>query len=93
MSIYIPKKQMASPIHHKEQQIINYIKKITIERQSTYLRYRLKYGKYRNKSLHEMFQSRDGVKYILYLKNTTKSAHFKNMLKIAAREQIKLNHL
>ena len=84
---------MASPIHHKEQLIINYIKKVTIEREAKSLGYRLKYGKYRNKSLHEMFQSRDGVKYILYLKNNTKNAHFKNLLKIAAREEIKLNHL
>ena len=90
---YKDEKKMASPIHHKEQLIINYIKKVTLERQLKYLDYRLKYGKYKNKSLHEMFQSRQGTQYILYLKNNTKNAHFKNMLKIAAREQIKLNHL
>ena len=80
-------------LHHKEQLIINYIKKITLERESKYLGYRLKYGKYKNKSLHEMFQSRQGTQYILYLKNHTKNLHFKNMLILAARHEIKLNHL
>ena len=62
---------MASPIHHKEQLIIDWIKKITIERESKYLGYRLKFGKYRNMTLHDMFQSRDGVKY-LYKSTTEK---------------------
>ena len=78
---------MASPIHPKEQQIINYIKKITIERESKYLGYRLKFGKYKNKTLHDMFQTKQGTQHLLFLKNTTKSVHFKNMLKIAARHQ------
>ena len=80
-------------LHHKEQQIIDYIKKITLERQAEYLGYRLKYGRFKNKSLHEMFQSKEGAQHLLFLKNHTKNLHFKNMLKIAAREEIKLNHL
>ena len=80
-------------LHHKEQQIIDYIKKITLERQAEYLGYRLKYGKYRNKTLHEMFQSKEGTQHLLFLKNTTRSLFFKNLLKIAAREEIKLNYL
>ena len=87
------KKKMASPIHHKEQQIIDWIKKITLERESKYLGYRLKYGNYRNKSLHEMFQSKEGTQHLLFLKNTTKSVHFKNLLKTTARHEIKLNYL
>ena len=84
---------MESPIHPKEQLIINYIKKITIERELKYLGYRLKYGRFKNMTLHEMFQSKEGTQHLLFLKNTTRSLFFKNLLKIAAREQIKLNHL
>ena len=42
---------MASPIHHKEQLIIDWIKKITIERESKYMGYRLKFGKFKMVSL------------------------------------------
>ena len=78
-------------LHHKEQQIIDCIKKVTVERQAEYLHYRLKYGRYKNMTLHDMFQSRQGTQYILFLKNNTKNSHLKSSLILAAREEQKLN--
>ena len=77
-------------MHPKEQLIINWIKKINAERESQYLGYRLKYGKYRNHTLHDVFQTKRGIQYILWLRNHTKSTNFKQMLSTAAREELKL---
>ena len=76
--------------HPKEKLIIDWIKKITVERNSQYLGYRLKYGIYKNKTLHDIFETKRGIMYILWLKKNTRSAHFKQMLSTAAREQLKL---
>ena len=76
--------------HTKEQLIIDWIKKLKIERQSKYLRYRLKYGRYRNQTLHEIFQSKQGICYILWLKKNTLSTYFKQILTMAAIEELNL---
>ena len=77
-------------VHPKEQLIIDWIKKIKIERQSQYLGYRLKYGVYKNHTLHDVFHIKGGTRYLLWLKKNTRSDHFKKMLTIAAQEELKL---
>ena len=77
-------------MHQKEKQILDWIKKLKIERESKYLKYRLKYGIYKNRTLHEIFETKKGIMYILWLKNRTKNDHFRQMLSKAAIEEIKL---
>jgi len=76
--------------HPKEQMILDWIKKLKIERQSKYLRYRLKYGRYKNLTLHEVFKTKQGCCYILWLKKNTLSTHFKRILSYAAIEELNL---
>ena len=78
-------------VHPKEQMIIDYIKKLKAERESKYLGYRLKYGKYKNSTLHDVFQTKRGIGYILWLRKNTASKHFKQVLSIAANEELKLS--
>jgi len=76
--------------HPKELLIIDFIKRLKIERESKYLRYRLKYGRYRNQTLHDVFQSKQGCCYILWLKKNTLSTYFKQILTMAAIEELNL---
>jgi hypothetical protein len=76
--------------HPKEQMIIDWIKKITVERQSKYLGYKLKYGRYRNQTLHDVFKTKQGVLYILWLKQHTTSTHFKKIISRAAVDELRL---
>ena len=77
-------------MHPKEQLILDWIKKVKAERESKYLGCRLKFGIYKNQTLHDVFQIKRSVGYILWLRNKTKSTHFKQMLSIAAKEQLTL---
>ena len=77
-------------MHPKEQLILDWIKKIKIERESKNLGYRLKYGQFKSQTLHDVFQTKRGIMYILWLKKNTLSTHFKQMLSIAAIEELKL---
>ena len=80
-------------MHQKEKLILDWIKKIKIERESQYLGYRLKYGIYKNLTLHDVFQTKKGIMYILWLKNHTKNNHFKQILTKAGKEELKVRRL
>jgi len=77
-------------VHPKEQIILNWIKKLKIERDSEYLGYRLKYGRFKNCTLHDVFQTKQGIGYIMWLKAHTQSTHFKQILSLAAIEELNL---
>jgi hypothetical protein len=63
---------------------------LTFKNQCRALGYRLKYGKHTGKTLKELFQTLNGVRYVLWLKNHTKSDGFKKILINAARAELKM---
>ena len=67
-----------------------WIQDLTFKKQCRALGYRLKYGKHVGKTLKELFQTTNGVRYVLWLKGHTKSEGFKQILTNAARAELKM---
>ena len=63
---------------------------LTFKKQYRALGYRLKYGKHTGKTLKELFQTLNGVRYVLWLKGHTKNDRFKQILINAARAELKM---
>ena len=55
-----------------------------------YLNYRLKYGIHAGTTLKELFETKQGTQYVLFLKNHTKNDKFKNIITSAGRAQLLL---
>ena len=54
------------------------------------LGFRLKYGKFAGKTLNDLLQTLNGVRYVLWLKGHTKNLGFKKILSNAARAELKM---
>ena len=67
-----------------------WIRDLTFKKQCRALGYRLKFGKHTGKTLKELFQTLNGVRYVLWLKGHTKNDRFKQILINAARAELKM---
>ena len=63
---------------------------LAFKKQCRALGYRLKFGKHAGKTLKELFQTLNGLRYVLWLKNHTKNDRFKHILINAARGELKM---
>ena len=67
-----------------------WLRDLAFKKQCRALGYRLKYGKHAGKTLKELLQTLNGVRYVLWLKNHTKNDRFKQILINAALAELKM---
>jgi hypothetical protein len=67
-----------------------WLRDLAFKKQCRALGYRLKYGKFAGKTLKELFQTTNGLRYVLWLKNHTKNDRFKQILINSARAELKM---
>ena len=67
-----------------------WIRDLAFKKQCRALGYKLKFGKHAGKTLKELFQTTNGVRYVLWLKGHTKSEGFKKILRNAALAELKM---
>ena len=77
------------PMREKEKQMLAWIKQNTIKTEDACLDYTLRYGKYAGFTLEEMFGDDTRLKYIKWLKKSTKSLLLQKRITGASRAMLR----